>query len=66
MQAEYATDIVFKKQADLGPLYETLVRTAVHSVKPENIASFLGQKLHFKLPGRNGQQLQHTHSRYEN
>ena len=39
MQAEYATDIPFKKQADLGPLYETLVRTAGNEVKPENIAS---------------------------
>jgi len=54
MQAEYATDIVFKKQADLGPLYETLVRTAVHSVKPENIASFLGQKLHWNYQGEMG------------
>jgi hypothetical protein len=54
MQAKYATDIVFKKQADLGPLYETLVRTAVHSVKPENIASFLGQKLHWNYQGEMG------------
>ncbi len=54
MQAEYATDIVFKRQADLGPLYETLVRTAVHSVKPENIASFLGQKLHGNYQGEMG------------
>lgn len=59
MQVEYATDIVFKKQADLQLLYESLVRTAVHSIKPENIASFLGQKL---LPGRNG----HPGSRHEN
>jgi len=54
MQAEYATDIVFKKQADLGPLYETLVRTAVFSVKPENIASFLGKKLHWNYQGEMG------------
>lgn len=54
MQAEYATDIVFKKQAYLGPLYETLVRTAIHSVKPENIASFLGQKLHWNYQGEMG------------
>lgn len=51
MQAEYATDIVFKRQADLGPIYETLVRTVVHSVKPENIASFLGRKLHWNYQG---------------
>jgi len=54
MQAEYATDIVFKKQADLQPLYETLVRTAIHSVKPENIATFLGQKLHWNYKGEMG------------
>ena len=46
MQAEYATDIVFHKQEDLQPLYEELVRTAVHAVKADNIAMFLGRKLH--------------------
>ena len=46
MQAEYATDIVFKRQQDLRPLYETLVRTAIHAVKPDNVATFLGRKLH--------------------
>lgn len=45
MQVEYATDIVFKRQADLKPLYEDLVRTAVHTVKPEQVATFLGRKL---------------------
>ena len=46
MQTEYATDILFQKQSDLAPLYETLIRTAIHSVKSENIASFLGRKLY--------------------
>ncbi|ODS30536.1 MAG: hypothetical protein SCARUB_04357 [Candidatus Scalindua rubra] len=46
MQAEYATDIVFKKQSDLEAIYDNLVRTAIHTVKPENIATFLGRKLH--------------------
>jgi len=45
MQVEYATDIVFKRQADLAPLYEELVRTAVYAVKPEQVAMFLGRKL---------------------
>jgi len=45
MQAEYATDIVFARQADLAPLYENLVYTALHTVKPDNIATFLGKKL---------------------
>lgn len=44
-QVEYATDIVFQRQKDLKPIYEELVRTAVHSVKPENITTFLGRKL---------------------
>jgi hypothetical protein len=46
MQAEYATDIVFYRQQDLQPLYQSLVRTAVHAVKAENVATFLGRKLH--------------------
>jgi hypothetical protein len=44
-QAEYATDIVFKSQADLEPLYENLVYTALHTVKPDMVATFLGKKL---------------------
>jgi hypothetical protein len=45
MQVEYATDLLFHRQADLRPLYDTLVRTAVHAVKPEHVATFLGRKL---------------------
>lgn len=45
MQVEYATDIVFRSRADLAPLYETLSRTAIHTVKPEHVATFLGRKL---------------------
>ncbi len=45
MQAEYATDVVFKRQSDLTPIYDELVRTAVHAVKADNIATFLGRKL---------------------
>jgi len=45
-QCEYATDIVFHRQADLGAIYENLTRTAIHSVKADNIATFLGKKLH--------------------
>lgn len=47
-QVEYATDIVFRRQADLQPIYAALVRTAIHAVKPGQIATFLGrkQKLH--------------------
>jgi hypothetical protein len=46
MQVEYATDIVFHRQRDLSSLYEELVRTAIHSVKPEQVATFFGRPLH--------------------
>ncbi len=46
MQVEYATDIIFKRKGDLKPIYDEIVRTAIHSVKPENISTFLGRKLH--------------------
>jgi hypothetical protein len=46
MQVEYAMDIVFKRQQDLAPVYENLVRTAVHAVKAEDVAMFFGRKLH--------------------
>ena len=54
LQTEYATDIVFKTQSHLKLLYEPLIRTAIHSVKPENIASFLGEKLHGNYQGEMG------------
>ncbi len=46
MQVEYATDLVFTSREALAGLYEPLVRTAVHAVKAENVATFLGRKLH--------------------
>ncbi len=46
MQVEYATDIVFSRQEDLKHLYEEISRTAIHSVKPEQVSTFLGRKLH--------------------
>jgi len=46
LQAEYATDLVFRRQSDLAPLYDELVRTAIHAVKADNIATFLGRRLH--------------------
>ena len=46
MQTEYATDVVFLRQSALQDIYGTLTRTAIHTVKPDNIATFLGRKLH--------------------
>lgn len=53
-QCEYATDIVFRKQADLQAIYENLARTAIHTVKPDNIATFLGRKLSPQFEGEAG------------
>lgn len=44
-QLEYATDIVFKHLRDLACIYETLTRTAIHSVKPDHVATFLSRQI---------------------
>lgn len=54
MQVEYATDLVFRRPEDLRPLYESLVRTAIHTVKPEQVATFLGRKLTGNYQGELG------------
>ncbi len=54
MQAEYATDIVFKRKADLALLYDGLTHCAIHAVKADNIATFLGRKLHGNYQGAAG------------
>jgi hypothetical protein len=51
---EYATDIVFRRQADLQAIYENLARTAIHTVKPDHIATFLGRKLSTQYEGEMG------------
>jgi hypothetical protein len=53
-QAEYATDWVFKRQSDLQAFYPHLVETLIHTVKPADIATFLGQKLHGNYRGEMG------------
>jgi hypothetical protein len=54
MQIEYATDLVFRKREDLQPLYEPMVRTVIHAVKAENVATFLGRKLDPRFAGEAG------------
>lgn len=54
MQQEYATDIVFKKQEYLKPLYYDLIATTIHTVKPANIATFFSQKIHPLYQGEIG------------
>ena len=51
MQAEYATDVVFTARQSLSPIYEELVRTLSHAVKPDNVAMFLGKRLHPRYEG---------------
>ena len=53
-QCEYATGIVFRRQAELAALYGNLTRTAIHTVKPDNIATFLGRKLSVQYEGEMG------------
>jgi hypothetical protein len=54
IQCEYSTDIVFKKREYLQSIYSKLVQTAIYTVKPENIVTFLGKKLHPLYQGEIG------------
>lgn len=45
MQVEFATDVIFHQQAYFQPLYDAIVRTAVHAVRADHVATFLGRKL---------------------
>ncbi len=56
MQVEYATDLVFRSAATLGPLYEQLARQSVLSVKAEQVATFLGRKITPQLAQEIGSQ----------
>lgn len=44
-QIECATDIMFKQPDALESFYDEIVRTAIFTVKPDNIATFLGQRI---------------------
>lgn len=44
-QIECATDIMFRQPCDMKPLYDEIIRTSVFTVKPDNIATFLGQRI---------------------
>jgi hypothetical protein len=54
MQVELSTDVVFQRQADLHPLYETITRTAIHAVKAAQVATFLGRKVTAAYQGEIG------------
>lgn len=46
MQAEYATDVIFRSQATVEAMFPHLVESLIQAVKPADIATFLGRKLH--------------------
>lgn len=54
MQAEYATDLVFKRQSTLQAFYPLLLETLIQAVKPADVATFLGRKLHGNYQGEMG------------
>jgi hypothetical protein len=43
-QVEFSTDLLFHRRQDLQAIYDPLTRTAIHTVKPDHIATFLGRK----------------------
>ena len=45
MQIECATDIIFESPEYLQPVYDEILKTAIFTVKPDNIATFLGQRI---------------------
>ena len=57
MQVEYALDLVFKTPATLSAFYPHLLETLIHAVKPQDIATFLGKKLHGNYQGEVGNKL---------
>lgn len=44
-QIECSTDIVFRNREVLQPIYSEIIKTAVFSVNPDNIATFLGKRI---------------------
>lgn len=54
MQAEYATDLVFKRRDTVQAFYPPLLETLTHAVKPADIATFLGRKLNGNYQGEMG------------
>jgi hypothetical protein len=53
-QVEYATDVVFKNSETLKPIYENIIKTAMHTVTPDDIANFLGKRFSVLFEGEAG------------
>ena len=58
MQLEYSTDIVFSSPERLRPLYENISRSAVLAVKADDVATFLGKRIHPLFAGEAGSKFQ--------
>lgn len=56
MQVEYSTDLVFRAEAMLKPLYQQLAREAVLAVKANPVAGFVGKKITLLLAQEPGSQ----------
>ncbi|MCB9266032.1 MAG: MarR family transcriptional regulator [Lewinellaceae bacterium] len=54
MQLEYATDIIFKDDKTLAPVYDEIIKNVMHTVTPDDVARFLGRKY---LHGKNNLEL---------
>ena len=54
MQAEYATDLIFKDQGTLQAFYPHLLEALIQAAKPVDVATFLGRKLHGNYQGEMG------------
>ena len=59
---EFATDIVLRKPSDLQAIYEHLTRTAIPSLKQDNIATFLGRKLNGNYQDEMGNRFKYAHA----
>ena len=53
-QIEYAMDIVFKNSEILKPIYDNIIKTAMHTVTPDDIANFLGKRFSVLFEGEAG------------
>jgi len=53
-QVEYSTDIIFKNSETLEPVYENIIKTAMHTVTPDDIANFLGKRFSVLFEGETG------------
>jgi len=56
-QVEYSCDILFKCEEALKPLYDNIIKTAMHTVTPDDIANFLGKRFSVLFEGEAGSKL---------